>query len=296
VRHHDLNYQHLRYFHAVAQYGSVKAASQRLGLAPSTISGQISTLEETLGRSLFERVGRGLVLTPFGEEVLGYAAAIFDLGDALVAQVARERARRRVHVGVSAVLPKLLVRKLILPLFDPGLQLEIEEGPTEELLGRLATRRLEVVLSDAPAPPWVAMRATSHPVVQSGIAVFGTPELAAEVGSELPRGLAKVPWLVPAAGTSLRAGLEAWWDAHDVEPDIAAVVHDSALLKSLGDAGVGIFAAPEQMLDEVLAGYRVECIGTTNDIREEVFAITRAAEPREPVVRKLCGLPPLAGV
>ena len=55
-----------RYFLAVAEAGSVRAASRSLNVAASAISRQLIQLEESLGVSLFDRSGRGLTLSPAG--------------------------------------------------------------------------------------------------------------------------------------------------------------------------------------------------------------------------------------
>ena len=68
-----LNYKQLHYFWAVAKAGSIVRASERLHLTPQTLSGQIGVLEETLGVSLFLRVGRRLELTETGQLALSYA-------------------------------------------------------------------------------------------------------------------------------------------------------------------------------------------------------------------------------
>ncbi|WP_046240845.1 LysR family transcriptional regulator, partial [Delftia tsuruhatensis] len=57
----------LRYFHEVAQCGSLTEASARLHVAASAISRQIAALEGLLGTPLFERHPRGMVLNAAGE-------------------------------------------------------------------------------------------------------------------------------------------------------------------------------------------------------------------------------------
>jgi DNA-binding transcriptional LysR family regulator len=59
-----------RYFMAVAETGSVRAASRNLNIAASAISRQLIQLEESLGSDLFDRSGRGLALSPAGEILL----------------------------------------------------------------------------------------------------------------------------------------------------------------------------------------------------------------------------------
>ena len=287
----DLNFQHLLYFHMVAREGSVLSASQVLHLAPSTVSSQIKSLEERLGQPLFQRAGRNLVLTSFGEAVRRYTGAIFDTGEELVRLVSHGEVRRAVRVGVSSVLPKLLVRDLLQPGIRPDVQLHIQESAAEDLLAALAARRLDVVLSDAEMPPWMTVRAVSHLLVETKVAIFGSPALAELIGEDLPQGLGRVPWLVPPAGTSLRQGLEAWWE-EGIEPDIAAVIDDSALLKAIADQGLGVFAAPERLSRAIMEGYRVVCIGVVSRLTERAYAITRDEDPAEPAVRAICGLDP----
>ena len=76
----SLNYHHLYYFWVVAREGSIVAASRELDLSQPTISSQIRTLEESLGVKLFERAGRGLVLTDTGRVAFRYADSIFTMG------------------------------------------------------------------------------------------------------------------------------------------------------------------------------------------------------------------------
>ena len=66
-----LNYHHLLHFHTVARERSVRQASKLPRLAQPTLSGQIRTLEESLGDKLLVRQGRSLVLSdaPLGPEV-----------------------------------------------------------------------------------------------------------------------------------------------------------------------------------------------------------------------------------
>ena len=70
-----LNYHHLLYFWTVAREGSVSKASEALRLAQPTISGQVKTLEDTLGEKFLERRGHiaKLMLGEATQEVLMHA-------------------------------------------------------------------------------------------------------------------------------------------------------------------------------------------------------------------------------
>lgn len=62
----QLNLHHLRLFRAVASDGTLTGAARALNLSQSALSIQIKALEASLGQDLFERRGRGLVLTEAG--------------------------------------------------------------------------------------------------------------------------------------------------------------------------------------------------------------------------------------
>jgi DNA-binding transcriptional LysR family regulator len=67
-----------RAFLVTAEEGSLSAAARALGLTQPTLSRQVAGLEEELGVTLFERVGRGLELTPSGAELLEQVRAMGD--------------------------------------------------------------------------------------------------------------------------------------------------------------------------------------------------------------------------
>ena len=73
----SMDWDKLRIFHAVAEAGSFTHAGEALNLSQSAISRQISTLEESLGVSLFHRHARGLLLTEQGEILQNAAREIF---------------------------------------------------------------------------------------------------------------------------------------------------------------------------------------------------------------------------
>ena len=73
----QLNLHHLRLFRAVARVGTLTGAAQAMNLSQSAVSTQLRTLETSLGHDLFERRGRGLVLTEAGRIALDHAETIF---------------------------------------------------------------------------------------------------------------------------------------------------------------------------------------------------------------------------
>ena len=149
-----LNYHHLLYFYIVAREGGVAKASKLLRVAPPTISGQVRLLEESLGEKLFSREGRGLALTEVGRTVYLYAEEIFSVGRELLDTVrGRPTGRpRRLVVGVTDAMPKLVVANLIRPAFElpEPMRVNVREGSHERLLQDLSPVRSTLC---CPMPP-----------------------------------------------------------------------------------------------------------------------------------------------
>jgi len=79
-----MDLRHARTFVTVAELGTVSKAAVRLHIAQSALSRQISNLEQELGLRLFDRVGRRLVLTGEGEQLLGDCRSLLSCASALV--------------------------------------------------------------------------------------------------------------------------------------------------------------------------------------------------------------------
>src|SRR5574343_545021 len=197
----SLNYKHLHYFWVVAREGSMTRAADRLNVAIQTISGQISLLEKALGRALFKSQGRGLALTEAGEVALGYAEQIFQLGDHLVDAVAQsgEQQSLRLRAGISDGIPKLFAYQRLSAVLEmpQAVQLVCHEGEFDSLLGDLALHRLDVVLTDRPAPSGGNLKLFSTLLGDLATAWYAVPALHATHASGFPGSLAGAPALLP---------------------------------------------------------------------------------------------------
>ena len=206
----SFNYKHLYYFWVVAKEGGISRAADKLNMAVQTVSAQVRDLERALGYALLKPAGRGLVLTEAGVAAMKQADHIFQLGEDLPA-IVRDAASAptvRLAVGVSDGLPKLVVRRLMQPVVnEPNLRLLCHEGEFDDLLGDLALHRLDVVLSDRPAPANPNIKLYSHAMGTTEVAWYGTPALAQLAKKNFPECLADVPTLLPTAHTAVRQRL-----------------------------------------------------------------------------------------
>ena len=284
-----LNYHHLLYFWVVAKQGSIAQASRELRLAPPTISAQIHRLEGALGEKLFERKGRRLVLTEFGCVALRYAEEIFSLGrDFLDTAKGRPSGRPiRLVVGISDVLPKSIVYRILEPAFRLEEDLRVicrEDRSAEGFMGELAMHTVDVVLSVAPAGPNTSVRAFSHPLGECGTAFFAAPKLAKACRRWFPRSLDSVPFLLPGGNSALRRALEEWFDSLKIRPKVVAELDDASLAKIVAEAGLGVFAAPNVVEKEVRQRYKVQLVARVEEVRQRFYAISVERKIRHPAV------------
>ncbi len=118
-----------RAFLVTAEEGSLSAAARALGMAQPTLGRQVNGLENELGVILFERVGRGLTLTPSGLELLDY---VRDMGNAagrvsLAASGHSQSIEGTICITASEIYSAFLLPPIIAKLRQeaPGIAVEI---------------------------------------------------------------------------------------------------------------------------------------------------------------------------
>lgn len=284
-----LNYHHLLYFWTVVREESVSRAAETLRLSQPTVSAQVKLLEEALGEKLFERQGRRLVLTDVGRLVYGYADEIFGIGRELLETVKGRPSGRRplsLVVGVADAVPKLVVHHLLQPAMTSGqeIRLTCREGSAKDLLAELATHALDVVISDAPAPPQVRVKVFNYLLGESETTFLAAGPLAAKARRRFPRSLNDLPVILPTSHTPLRRAIDQWFEAEDIHPRIVGEFDDSALMKAFGQMGVAVFPAATAIERAVMRMYRVQVVGRVPSIRERYYVISAERRLKHPGV------------
>lgn len=151
----NIDWNQLRAFLETAETGSLSAAARKLGLTQPTLSRQVAAVEQRLGVTLFERVGKRMALTPTGLELLEHARAMGASADALgLSATGRSEAVDGV-VSVSAsdavaahLLPPLVRR---LREEEPGIAIEvISSNALSDLLRREADIAIRHIKPEQP--------------------------------------------------------------------------------------------------------------------------------------------------
>lgn len=291
-----LNYKHLHYFWVVAQEGSMTRAAERLGVAVQTISGQLSLLERQLGKALFNSQGRGLVLSEAGRVALGYADQIFQLGEALTeaVQESGNESTLRLRAGISDGIPKLLAYRLLSKVMEMSADVRLicDEDEFEDLLADLALHKLDVVLTDRPAPIGGNLKVFSSRLGDFATGLFGPAHLIEQHSGPFPESLNGAPMLLPTRHNALRGQIDRWLEAHQLRPRIVGEFEDSALMTTFGRGGLGFFPAPIALADQVHAQLNARLLGAMDGVREQIFAISNDRRIRHPAIEVLCAAAP----
>ena len=287
------SYRHLYYFWVVAKEGGMSKAADKLDMAVQTVSTQVRELEKSLGYELLKPAGRGVALTEAGLAAMRQAELIFQLGEKLP-EIVRDAVGKpsvRLAVGISDGLAKLAVRQLMQPVMHtPNLRLICQEDEFEDLLGDLALHRLDVVLADRPAPNNPNLKVYSHALGSSPLAWYAPELLLAAARKGFPQSLARVPVLLPTSHAAVRVKIDHWFERQGIKPNIVGEFEDSALLKTFGAAGMGVFPAAELVQAELIARYDVKRVGACDGVEEHFFAIGVHKKVRHPLVQKLLPL------
>lgn len=151
----DIDWNQLKAFLETAETGSLSAAARKLGLTQPTLSRQVAAIEQRMGVTLFERVGKSMALTPTGLDLLEHARAMGAAAEALrLAATGRSQAVGGV-VSVSAT--DMVAAHLLPPLVqqlreqEPGIAIEvISSNALSDLLRREADIAIRHVKTEQP--------------------------------------------------------------------------------------------------------------------------------------------------
>lgn len=151
----NLDWNQLKAFLETAETGSLSAAARKLGLTQPTLSRQVAAIEQRMGVTLFERVGKAMALTPTGQDLLAHARAMGAAADAL--QLVASGRSKAVGGVVSVSATYAMAAYFLAPLVrqlrekEPNIAVEvIASDALSDLLRREADIAVRHVKPDQP--------------------------------------------------------------------------------------------------------------------------------------------------
>jgi DNA-binding transcriptional LysR family regulator len=267
----------------VARLGSVAAAAKRLGKTASAVSQQIRHLSDALELPLFERRGRGLVLTHAAERVLPAATRLFDEAEAvfrLFGELGGSGATR-LRIAASDYLGRPLLVPVLKSLAEEGAPLvfEISTAHSEEALSRLERGDVEMAIVSVVAERagLMAQRLFEQPFA------WVAPKRRGEARRP-PERLRDEPVLRLAPGSLGRRLLDRYLEEHAIRPESIIDVPSVSLVLAYAAGGVGIGLVPALALEPALT--RSLAIERADVPPLPVALVTRAARPMVPAVER----------
>jgi LysR family transcriptional activator of nhaA len=273
----DLNYNHLRYFWAVAHEGSLTRAAAHMNLSQSALSVQIQKLEHQMGHRLFERAGRKLVLTEAGRIALDYADKVFKAGDELMSTL-RGRplaSRQTLRVGALTTLSRNFQLEFLRPLVGRAdVELIVRSGNIRDLLAQLEAHAIDVVLSNSAAPRDARSVLRNHLLDEQPVSLVGQPRQGGR-RFRFPDDLRAEPVLLPSLDSGIRVAFDRVLELAGIRPTVLAEVDDMAMLRLLARERGGVTLVPPIVVrDELATGVLVE-LCRIPEVTETFYAIVQ---------------------
>jgi LysR family transcriptional activator of nhaA len=284
-----LNYHHLYYYKVIASEGSISKAAKKLRLGQPTLSMQLKQFEENIGHPLFDRKNRSLQLTEMGRLVLGYANEIFRLGSEMVDSIHDRPISKKLRLQIGALdsIPKFLIRALMCEAYDiQNCMISVMEGEGINLVENLLNHRLDLVISNVPAPTLSTERLYSRSLAKMPLVVVGT-EKYRDCIADFPRSLNGKPFILPTSHSHVRGEIEQWFEKQNVAPNVIAETQDTSLMNSLAIEGHGMIALAEPSLKMAMSDHRVIKIGELSGFYEELWLISAQRKLQNPIAERL---------
>ncbi len=239
-----MNLERLHIFVKIVEAGSMSAAARLVHLTQPALSRNLKLLEEALGTALFERRGRGLVLTASGRALLPSARALLAQAASIEQHIETVAGRQYFDLRVGTVdsVATFLFPRVVEPLREafPDLMIKLTTARTTDLLRRVASNQLDLVIVASSGPPPVA-RATR--IGHYALAFYGRADRFGELEAATTEAeVARFPLVeiesLPGQPTMIPDNAPTW-----------ATANSLASVKALVLAGFGVGALLSFMLE-----------------------------------------------
>jgi len=209
----SFDWNHARAFFTTAEEGSLSAAAKVLGLTQPTLSRQVAALEEDLGVTLFERVGRSLSLTQSGIELLDHVRTMEEAAGrvTLTASGQSQSIEGQVSITASELMSTYILPPILKKMRDVAPMVEVEIIASNSIQD-LTRRDADIAIRHArpDQPDLIAKRVgevSAHLYASSGfLEEFGRPRSTIELSNADFIGIEHADRLIPslnAVGLSL---------------------------------------------------------------------------------------------
>lgn len=284
-----LNYHHLFYFWTIAKEGSIAKASQKLRLGQPTLSLQLKQLEDSMGKALFERRNRSLVLTENGKVAFDYANEIFRLGSEML-EAMQDRLSRSVHhvqIGALDSVPKQFLQELSRQALTVGpCVISLLEGKGDELFRELEAHRLDLLIMNYPPTPEAKNRYFARSIARLPVGVYGAKSFL-KLKKGFPQSLQGQDFILPTWHSKLRQDLDHFFKSQEIAMNPVIETQDTSLQTMLGSSGLGLVPLSRAAAGDLLREKKLFEIGKIPNVIEEVWLVSSSRRIENPIASQL---------
>jgi DNA-binding transcriptional LysR family regulator len=234
----------LEIFKAVAEQGGITKAAARLHRVQSNVTTRVKQLEARLGRTLFLRQHRRLVLSADGQRLLAYADRLLRLSSEAEAALRSGAPTGPLRIGAlestaATRLPPLLSRY---HRAYPDVRIDLVTGTTGALIARVLNHEVEAAFV---AEPFAADELEIEPAFTEELVLIASKRRARV---KTPKDIGCTTLIAFATGCSYRRRLEAWLGAGKVVPERVMEFGSYHAIVACVAAGAGIAVVPRSVL------------------------------------------------
>ena len=234
----------------MGRLGSISRAAAELNLTQPAVSMQVKQLEEQIGLPLIDLIGKRLVLTEAGQELLGHAreiaAKLTDLKAAMDRFRGLERGILRIAVvsTVSYFLPRLIKD---FTKNHPGVRINLQVANRDAVLAALFEKRTDLAITGR--PPDSADVVARH-VMDNPLVVIAEPRHPLADRDHIPiHLLGEEVMIAREQGSGTQAAAERFFAEHSVEYRAGCEVSGNEAVKQAVQAGLGLGIVPAQTIE-----------------------------------------------
>lgn len=277
-----LDWNDLRYFLAVAETGSTRAAGERLRVSQTTAARRIAALEEALALTLFERRQSGYRLTPAGEALRDHAERVRAAADELSAAAAAQsrEVAGSVRLTTTAIYAVTILAPILRDLHAAFPDIRIEVDSSEEVRD-LAGGAADVALRNSNNPTGAGL--VGRRIADDPWTLYCSRSYAERNG--IPRSIEDLRdhVFVGGGGGKIWLAYRDWLRKYDLEAAVA-MHHESAtgLLSSVR-AGFGIAILPAFVADR--EADLIRCLPPRPEDRVGLWLLTHERLRHTPRIR-----------
>lgn len=237
-----LNYHQLYYFWTIAKAGSLKKGSERLFLAVSTLSTQLTQLEAAMKVKMLSRTRNGVFLTAEGRMIFERCERIFSEGEELTHLVKKGGTRMPavLRLGVQNSISSWIVLEIIafVEALRKDIRISVFGGSHQELQDRLGKHSLDIILTNLDYSMAMGHDFESRLLAKVPLTFVSTQSFRKRI-NKFPSDLNNFPLILPPEGTPTRKSVDAYLHRNKIMPNIAAEIENPMLIRRLAREGRG---------------------------------------------------------